>query len=156
MMNGPVRGSADASAAIWNWRSAKGDAAAPSGLRRGKGVRQGLVGLVMGAAVYFGLSPHMGLVASTVSSFILISALVSPDGVYAAIERLIGGLVGAVGKGGTAVVMVPVFYLIFLPFGVLFRRGRSDGMKRFYDESSDSYWLTRETPAKPEDRERLF
>ena len=145
------RGREDASSVIWDWRSDTNSGDSPLGSRRRKGVQQGLVGLVVGTAVYFGLSAHVGLVAWAVSSLILASALVSPDGIYA-----IDGLVAAVGKGVTLLVMVPAFYLIFLPFGIAFRRGRRDGMKRFYEEGAATYWLTRDTASNPEDRERLF
>jgi hypothetical protein len=119
-------------------------------------VIQGLIGLAVGTLVYLIISEHMGTLAWTVATLILLSALLSPERGYAAIERGIDWLVEAVGKAVTLLVMLPVFYLIFLPFGLLFRRGRNDSMKRYYEDSVDSYWLTREQPATPEDRERLF
>ena len=47
----------------------------------------------------------------------------------------------------TWIVMVPIFYGVFLPFGLLFRRGRRDRMKRYYDPDAQSYW--EERPERP-------
>ncbi len=150
------QGSPDASAVIWNWQSPETKPAVGSGARRTKGVLQGVVGLVVGTLLYFFVSEHMGMLAWSVSSFILISAALSPDGAYAAIERVLDWLVDTVGTVVTWLVMVPIFYLIFLPFGMLFRRGQNDAMKRYYDDGAKTYWVTRASTNTPEDRERLF
>jgi hypothetical protein len=153
----PLRaGDPHASALIWDWRNTADPPTNTAEDRRMKGVFQGVVGLVVGTALYLLLSEHMGMLVWTVATLIMISALVSPDRAYAAIERFIDWLVQVVGKGVTLLVMVPVFYLVFLPFGLLLRRGRKDTMKRFYEDSADSYWLTRATETTAEDRERLF
>jgi hypothetical protein len=153
----PIRsGSPAASALIWDWQTTQTSSSATWRNRRLKGALQGLVGLVLGTFFYLVVSEHMGTLAWGVSSVILISALLSPEGAYAAIERLIDRLVEAVGKGVTLLVMVPVFYAIFLPFGIVFRRGKKDTMKRYYEDSVDSYWLTRSEPPTAADRERLF
>ena len=43
---------------------------------------------------------------------------------------------------------IPLFYIFFLPFGKLLRRGRRDRMQRYSDEEAKSYW---ETPEDTDD-----
>jgi hypothetical protein len=144
-----------AAALIWNWKDAnKLVLGLPN--RRTKGIIQGIAGLTAGTMLYVLISHHIGMVVWTIASVITFCAFVSPHGAYAAIERFIDWLVGVVGKSVTYLVMVPIFYLIFLPFGMLFRTGKKDAMKPFYEESAESYWLTRVIEVTPEDRERLF
>jgi len=97
----------------------------------------------------------MGVLAWAVSAVVLGSALLSPAGAYAGIERAVDRVAGLVGRGVTPLVLAPIFFLVFVPFGRLFRRGRNDTMTRFYDSSVPTYWTARDAPA-PDDRERLF
>jgi hypothetical protein len=46
------------------------------------------------------------------------------------------------------VLLVPLFVLFFLPFGLLARRGRRDRLGRFFDPDAPTYWKRRE-PAAP-------
>ena len=45
-----------------------------------------------------------------------------------------------VGRFLTWILLSWIFYGFFLPFGALFRRGRRDSMKRFYEPEALSYW----------------
>jgi hypothetical protein len=85
-----------------------------------------------------------GMVVMSIAAMILLSALLSPVGLYAGIERLFAALGRRVGAGLTWIVLPLIFYLIFLPFGTLFRRGRRDPMKRFYEADAESYWSLRQ------------
>jgi hypothetical protein len=49
--------------------------------------------------------------------------------------------------------MTLAFYLIFLPFGLLFRRGRRDSMRRYFEADQESYWQRRD-PEREETRSR--
>jgi hypothetical protein len=35
---------------------------------------------------------------------------------------------------------VPIFYLLFAPFGELLRRGRRDRLHRYFEPDAESYW----------------
>jgi hypothetical protein len=148
-------GKPEASAVVWDWQQETAPAIA-HGDRRTKGTLQGVIGLTVGTLLFWFVSEHMGMFVWTVASLITLCALASPNGAYVAIERFIDWLVVVVGKAVTVLVMIPIFYLVFLPFGTLFRRGKKDTMTRFYEESAGSYWLTRTHEVTPEDRERLF
>ena len=42
--------------------------------------------------------------------------------------------------------LVPIFYLAFLPFGLLLRRGRRDRLRRRLDPDAVSYWEPHDGP----------
>ncbi len=137
-------GRAKAAAAIWDWRGERSQtpAARPSRPRL-RGTLQALAGAAVGALIFALLSRIAGTVVMSIATLILLSALLSPTGLYAGIERLFAALGRRVGAGLTWIVLPLVFYLIFLPFGTLFRGGRRDPMKRFYEADAESYWSPR-------------
>ena len=92
-----------------------------------------------------------------IAGFILLSALVSPTVVYAGIEKLFDSLGHLLGRAMTWLLMVPLFYLFFLPFGLLFRRGRRDRLRRYSERDAATYWERREGPtAASHSRERQY
>ena len=101
------------------------------------------MGAGIGALVFALLSRIAGTVVMSIAALILLSALLSPTGLYAGIERLFAALGRRVGTGLTWIVLPLIFYLIFLPFGTVFRSGRRDPMKRFYEADAESYWSPR-------------
>jgi hypothetical protein len=52
----------------------------------------------------------------------------------------------------TWILLVPLFVLVFLPFGLLFRRGARDPMERRLDRARSTYWGARDTTADDPDR----
>jgi len=145
----PRPGRPEAAAAIWSWRDA-GHAAAPeAGLSRTRlrGALQGALGLGAGALIFrFGPRPP-AFVVLAIAGTVLLSALVSPRGLYAWIEGAFAALGRLLGQALTWLLMPALFYLVFLPYGILFRRGRRDSMKRFFEADAPTYWKPRD-PAK--------
>ena len=137
-------GRAKAAAAIWDWRgeSSQTPAARPSKPRL-RGTLQALAGAGIGALVFTLLSRIAGTVVMSIAAVILLSALLSPAGLYAGIERLFAALGRRGGTALTWIVLPLLFYLVFLPFGMIFRSGRRDPMKRFYEADAESYWSPR-------------
>jgi hypothetical protein len=132
----------EAAAAIWRWREAKADTGAgPSAASvRLRGLLQSLVGYSVSAAFYWFWSPVPALIAFALTSVMLLSALLSPHGLYALVHRLFDATGRVVGRATTWAVMAPIFYLFFVPFGKLMRRGRRDRMRRYYESEAESYW----------------
>ena len=83
------------------------------------------------------------IVVGSVASAIGLAALVSPLGLFAAIERVFAALAVRIGQALTWTLLPAIFYLFFAPFGLLFRRGRRDSMRRFFDRDATSYWTVR-------------
>jgi hypothetical protein len=99
-----------------------------------------MAGAAVASALYLFWSQAVGTVVFCIAAIILLSALASPTGVYRAIQGLFETLGNVTGRVLTWVMLVPLFYLFFLPFGLLMRRGRRDRMKRFFEPDAESYW----------------
>ena len=155
-MQQPRDGRAEASAAIWHWKVQGADPDTKQNLRL-QGALQGLAGATVGALIYLIWSTTLGSIVFGIASFILLAALLSPNGVYALIHRAFAALGVLIGRLLTWVLMAGIFYTLFLPFGLLFRRGRRDPMRRFYEPEAASYW-TRRQPGRTasSSRERQY
>ena len=151
-------GSQRAAARIWNWRDESktptGDEGVPT---RARGVVQALTGAIAGSAIFFFFSRTAAYIVWTIAGLILLSALLSPGGLYARIDRFFLSLGHLLGRAMTWVLMPAIFYGFFVPFGLLFRRGRRDTMKRFYEADLDTYW-TDHDPSRSgsDDRRRQY
>ncbi len=141
----PRPGRPEAAAIVWNWREPGPTTAAPpeAARLRLRGALQGMIGLGVGALVLGFVSRPLGLFIVGVASLILLAALLSPTGLFAAIDRGMLALGRGVGQAISWLTLPLVFYLFFVPFGLSFRRGRRDSMKRFYEPSASSYWSDR-------------
>ena len=116
---------------------------------------QALVGASAATAIYLLWSQTIGTVVFCISTIILFSALVSPNGLYRIVRGVFAALGNVTGRALTWLTLVPLFYLFFLPFGLLFRRGRRDRMKRFLEPDQESYWEPHKTFSAA-DHERQF
>lgn len=94
--------------------------------------------------------------AGSIASVVFLSALLSPTGVYGAIDRAFHALGRWIGHGLTWLLLPPLFYLVFFPFGALFRRGKKDTMNRFFEAERESYWSPHRGQADPASYERQF
>jgi hypothetical protein len=155
----PRPGQPQASAAIWRWQEPAHEAkagAAPARIRA-LGSIQASVGAGMGLLSYLYWSQTLAFFIFGVAGIILISALVSPTGLYAAIQRMFEALGQALGRGLTFVLMSGLFYTFFLPFGKLFRRGRRDKMRRWFEADAATYWEARpQADASADSLERQY
>lgn len=136
------RGRPEAAAAIWSWRDDGAPKRRAAKLRRGALLRA-LIGAIAGGVIFWLERPIAAYVVWSVGAFVLFLALVSPLGGYAALERAVTFAGRLVGRALTWLLLAPVFYLFFAPFGLLFRRGARDPMKRRF-EARESYWKERD------------
>jgi len=137
------RGTKAASATIWNWQDNQITTSGPtaSALRL-KGCLQGIAaGVVSALFFYFGLI-IMSYIAAALGSLFFLTALLSPTGIFAVLNRGSGKLGYWLGSAMKWVIMPLIYYVFFLPFGKLFRRGRRDVLKRFYEPDTSTYWST--------------
>jgi hypothetical protein len=143
-MTAPRTGSAAASAVIWRWRSADADAAAsaPASRVRLRASLQALAGAAFGLACLLFWSRTVAYLAFAMAALVLLSALVSPRGLHAGLQQLFQATGRVIGRLVTWLLMAPLFYLFFLPFGKLLRRGRRDRLQRYFDAGAETYWET--------------
>lgn len=142
----PRPGRPEAAAVVWDWR-APDDSPDRAAAARKAGVIRALVAGVAGGAFFFFGRVTMASVVWSLGGLTLLLALASPLGAYAALDRAVARLGQLIGTGLTWILLAPVYYLFFAPFGLLFKRGRKDPMKRALSKDAESYW-----EARPESR----
>jgi hypothetical protein len=151
-------GRPEAGAAIWDWQ-ARSQASDSEERRRAPlhGALQAAVGGAIGALIYLLWSRTLGAVVWTIAALTLATALSSPLRAYAAIRRAVGLLATAVGVGMGWLLLTPLYFLFFVPFGLLFRSGRRDRLERWFDPHSPTYWKRRRVETlSASDYERQF
>lgn len=125
------------------WTRQKPDARttqSTAGEARIGGTIRALISATFGLVVFLFWSQLIGTIVLSLSAIILFSALVSPTGLYRGLQGLFATLGNFTGRVLTWLMLVPLFYLFFLPFGLLMRRGRRDALKRYFEPERDSYW----------------
>ena len=143
---GPQPGRPEASRVVWRW-----DEPASAGSGRGLGairlravLRSALVAGIA-ALMYLYVSQHAGMVVGSIAGIVLLAGLLSPTGVFAALERGVGALGILLGRLAAFIALPTVYFCVFLPFSVLFRRKQRDAMRRFYEPELESYWSDRDS-----------
>jgi hypothetical protein len=138
----PPPGRPEAAAAIWAWRTPPAAPRPPR--RRLRGALQGATALAVGAALSALGWPTAGGIALALGGAVALSALLSPGFLYAGIERLFAATGRGVANALNALLLPLLFFGVFTPFALLFRRGRRDAMTRFYEPDAASYWSKRD------------
>jgi hypothetical protein len=127
---------------IWNWQERAERPAPQGGAARARwiGSLQGMALVALGAGLHLFWSRGVGTVVLTIGSAILVSALVSPTGLYAAIRRFFTRLGHWTGSALNWLLMPALFYAIFYPLGRVLRRGRRDRLRRWLEPEAETYW----------------
>jgi hypothetical protein len=156
-MSSLQQGRPEAAAAIWDWRTptVKPTRESSAASLRTAGIIQASVTATFGALVYYFWSSTIATVIFSIAGIVLFCAVASPTGLYRGVQAFFNALGNATGRVLTWLMLVPLFYLFFFPFGLLLRRGRRDQLKRYYETDKESYWEIREGPGVS-DHERQF
>lgn len=142
---------------VWPWKEGESSSSGSSAARiRQAALIQGAIGGVIGTGVYFYLHPTVGMVAWGISGFLALLGLISPTGGYSKVKSAMDGFGRVVGTVMAWTLLLPVYYLFFTPFRILFRGGKKDAMTRWLDPDAKSYWVTREGEIKKGSYERQF
>ena len=133
----------DPSAVVWNWnRAASGDDQIEikrNAAARKRGVIGGLVGLLIAALVYHFWRPGLAYVIAGISLALALLALAAPPA-YRKVAGLLDRFGHLVGMTVTWLLMTLLYYVLFLPVGLLLRaRGRL-GITKHPDSRLASYW----------------
>jgi hypothetical protein len=141
-VKGPRPGRPEAAAAVWDWATGPDARSAGPSTASGRlrGSIQALAGIAIGAALFAFVSKPAGTLVVAIASLVGIAALASPRHLFARIERAFAALGDLLGRAVAALLLPVIFFGVFLPFGLLFRRGHRDSMRRFFDADSETYW----------------
>jgi hypothetical protein len=124
--------------------------AAASAARRG-GLVQGAVGFAVALALGLLWRPVAGYVVASVTALLTVLALAFPLTAHAQVQRGLRIFARAVGLAVTWVLMTLLYFLVFLPVGLVLRLGGKLGITTRPDRRLASYWKVtdpaRRTPA---------
>lgn len=131
------------SALIWNWRGVSGadhDRSAAAAARR-QGAIGGAVGLAVAAVLAWVLHrTGLAAVVAAVALTLALLALAAPLTLYRRLRGALDRLGHWVGTAVTWLLMTLLFYLLFLPVGLVLRAMGKLDFTRFADASVDTYW----------------
>jgi len=133
--------------AVWPWRevaarSAEQQSRAAAAARL-QGVLHAAVGLVAAGLIYLFWHPTAAAVVAVLATLLLVVALVSPLGAYRRLDHWIARFAHGVGLAVTWLLMPLLYYLLFLPVGLVLRlRGRLR-LTRSPEPTRPSYWIPR-------------
>lgn len=150
------------SAVVWDWRrNAAGpgvDRAGEAAAARRRGAIGGLVGLSIAAAVWFLFDrPVAAAVIAGIAVALTLIAFLAPLTLYRKISRGLEVFAHWVGSGVTWVLMTLLYYLLFLPVGLVLRARHRLGITRSADRNAPTYWTDTEArPRTPETYRRQF
>ena len=124
-----------------------------AGVMRKKAVVKLVIGAIAAGLIYRFWSHTLAYVVAGIAVTMLLLALASPTGAYAALEaglQRFGDLVGVV---VTYLLLVPLFALFFTPLGVVRRIAGRDRMKREWKRDAATYWEDHDASAQSYDRQ---
>jgi hypothetical protein len=164
MPDSNVKSRAEAAAIAWNWRGRSGDKAAAlaheAASNRRKGLIGGAVGLAFAALLHFAVhKERSAMVVAAIAVLIALLALASPLGAYKTLLRGLDVFAHAVGAAVTWVLMGILFYLVFLPAGLILRARGKLGISKGADRRLPTYWIAtdeRERARTPESYRKQF
>ena len=134
----------EAAAAVWNWRGADSAPVEPTaGPIRLRGAVRAAIGATAGGLVLVTLSALVGKIVLTASALLFLTAMLSPTGAYALVERAFEALSRMVGRLLNGLILPLLFYGVFTPMGAVMRRGKRDALQRFFDRERTTYWSDR-------------
>lgn len=147
---------------VWDGRTAAAPGAVrapatPQGRPRLRALLQGAIAGAAGGFFAWRGAPVLAGIAWSLGGISLVAGLLSPHGLYAAIERGLARLGHEIGRLITVLTLVPLYYLFFTVFGRLTRHGRGDRLGRRWNPAAPTYWKRRaDAPHGRADFERMY
>jgi hypothetical protein len=143
------------SSPVWSWRPTTASGSDDEAERqertrlasaaRRQGAIGGAVGLTAAAALAFLLHrPGAATLIAAVSLLVALLALAAPLTLYRRLRGLLDRFGHAVGTAVTWLLMTVLFYLLFLPVGLMLRAMGKLEFTRFADPARASYWTSTE------------
>jgi hypothetical protein len=134
------------SAVVWDWRGGENlnalRAREAASIRR-HGLIGAAIGLTVAAVVFFLLKrPVPAAVIAAVALLLSLPSLVAPLTAGRAVGRALDRFAHVVGTAVTWVLMTLLYYLLFLPAGLVLRARGKLAITRGFDSRRPSYWTS--------------
>jgi hypothetical protein len=154
MSDSTIKPRPEASAVAWNWRDRAGLAtdsrAREARSLRIRGVVGGVVGLAFAALLYFvGHKVRAAEVVAGIAILLALLALVAPLTVFKKVSHALEVFARGVASAVTWVLMTILFYLVFLPIGLVLRSGKKLAITQGADRRLPTYWTRTEEREPP-------
>jgi hypothetical protein len=133
------------SAAIWRWAepAKKGRPVVTPLQRKRRAVVQACVAGMAGSLLLFVFHHRVaGTIVLCIGAIVLVTGLFIPP-LFEALERMGQKLAAGVGIGLTYALMVPFFYLCFLPGHLLLNLLKKDPLRLRFEKAKETYWSPR-------------
>lgn len=136
-----IRSSTAAAESVWPWQTSDmdGRAARVAAVFRRAALRA-TIGLMAAGLLGWFAHPTPAIIVATIATLTFVLAVASPLRAYASLERVLAALARGAGLLVGWLVLLPIFFGFFVPFGLLFRRGEKDSMKRRFAPDLATYW----------------
>lgn len=142
---------------VWAWSSGK--KAATRVTRKQRLIKASLqFGLMATVAsfMFFRFNHRLAGAILYALSLVVLSGGLWFESVYRFFEKLTQMLARGVGLGLTWLLMVPLYYLFFLPGRIVLRLQGKDPLKRSFDKTAPTYWEARDRALTPDYFKRQF
>jgi len=141
----------NASLTVWNPSGVDRSARAAKKLKqiRTGAALQGAIGLILALVIYLFLSKIFGVIVCSIALLLTVLAFCAPIAVYTPIKGGLARLSTIVGTTISFVVLLALYCLFFVPFGLLFRRGRRNKLSLDFAAERSSYWIDRNASSEP-------
>ena len=140
---------------VWRWRDGAAVATAPdAGLRR-RAIIQTCFPVALAAVFWWRGRPVAPFVLLAIGALLLVTGLFIPAA-FRKIEHFGQALGRGVGAGLTFLLLVPFFYLVFLPGRLVLLAMRRDPMQRGFPSRETTFWTPYASARTPEDYGRQF
>ncbi len=146
-----------AAKAIWRWQDPVATHGTDSRALRIHGTLRAVIALAVACLFWFTGHRGMACVVAAIGTITWLTALLSPHKLYASLTRALDTFGRWVGIAITWVFLVPIYFLLITPFGLLMRHGSRDPLRRTWSAATPTFWTDRSTTDDtPERRKRPF
>jgi hypothetical protein len=129
------------SAVVWRWRAGDDDARRQEiAAARRRGAIGGAVGLAAAAGALLLHRPVLAGVVAALALAAAVLAFAAPLTLYKRLSRLLEAFAHAVGAAVTWVLMTVLYFLLFLPVGLVLRATGKLAFTRFREPDLATYW----------------
>jgi hypothetical protein len=132
------------SAVIWSWRregdhSAAAERASAAAAARKRGLLGSVIGLAVAALVHH-FRPTAGIVVAVIALLFFLVAMAAPLTLYRRLTELLDRFAHAVGAVTTWILMTLLYFLFFLPAGLILRGAGKLAITTGFDRRLPTYW----------------
>ena len=138
------------SAAIWPWRETKAEPDSdPRPARKTVLVEVSIMSVVCLLFLFLFKKPLVAAIVASLAGIVLVGGLWCPP-LYRGFKQVGRWLGKGTGVGLSWLLLVPFFYLCFLPARLILLLARKDPMQRRFESDAESYWSTHRPLPEPE------